>query len=245
MLHHFEIRACTHDAIPAGAQVEQRNLDTRKCFPLVAMQCRTGACPEHLQRHTRERAFKLRTQSLVCLRASQPGHQQGHGPTPRRRNLQQPQGHMLEPCRAGNEAGREYERPQPGRSLRRQHHTQGPGERFSDQHEVGCRQLRRQFPGKRRVVRAMRTLVSQHTNRKIGQFGAEASVKPSSTIQAGQQTERGPVHATFYQTRSSGTWYFGSAYGSSFAGASGSTFSATQGANADSASARTAALTSR
>jgi hypothetical protein len=48
-----------------------------------------------------------------------------------------------------------------------------------------------------------------------------------------------------YQTRSSGTWYFGSAYGSSPAGAFGSTFNATACGKIASAPASTSALTSR
>ncbi len=52
-------------------------------------------------------------------------------------------------------------------------------------------------------------------------------------------------HSGSHHTRSSGTWYFGSAYGSSPAGASGSTFNATAGANTASASASTDAVTSR
>jgi MFS family permease len=48
-----------------------------------------------------------------------------------------------------------------------------------------------------------------------------------------------------YQTRSSGTWYCGSEYGSSVAGAFGSTLSATAGAKIASACATVSASTSR
>jgi len=210
--HDLPTRLRPDQPVVPGLQIEHRHVQRGHFLRHVHAQRRHGALTQHVRRNTGQDGLEFGTQGGQQALTREQALQGEQRRSDSRRPLQERCRDPAEGQRRTDEAGRHHQGANPGAMAVGKQRAQRPSEGFRHEHHViVTSQRRRQRIGERGVVQEPRVVVGQHVDiGHVRQCGHQRCVQASGPIQSRQQAEPWPVRR-FHQTRSSGTWYCGSA----------------------------------